>query len=227
MNIEAIIPTAGLGRRFKAKSPKALVRLQGQPIVVHTLKIFEKSSWIDGIILVAPRKYLPAFREIVYRYHFHKVKKVIAGGHTRSKSVKNGLKAIDADTDLIVVHDGVRPLLSQEILAKAIKLGKRFGAVVTAVPVKSTIKKVNKKMRVVQETLNRDELWEIQTPQVFKKGILVKAYNTVKNLNPTDDAMLVEQLGVKVKVLEGDYKNIKITTPEDLRIAEIFLKGSK
>lgn len=227
MKIQAIVPTAGLGKRFQARLPKALVPLQGKPIIARTLKVFEKSSLIDDIILVAPRKYLSFFKNIVHRYHFRKVKKIVAGDTTRSGSVRKGLNVIDEDTDLIVVHDGVRPLLNRDTLHKAIKSGKRFGAVVTAVPLKPTIKRVNKKGLVVKETLNRDELWEIQTPQVFKKKILLEAYNRAKGINPTDDAILVEQLGFKVKVLEGDYKNIKITTPEDLKIAEIFLKAEK
>lgn len=227
MKIQAIIPTAGLGKRFQAKLPKALVLLQGKPIIIHTLKVFEKSSLIDGIVLVVPSGYLPVFRKIIDQHQFRKVRKVIAGGKTRGESVGNGLRVTDEDTDIVVVHDGVRPLLTQDTLRKAIKLCKRFGAVVTAVPVKSTIKRVHKKTRVVQETLKRDELWEIQTPQIFKKKILLKAYNTVKSFNPTDDSMLVEQLGVKVKVLEGDYRNIKITTPEDLKIAQMFLKANK
>ncbi len=223
MKIQAIIPTAGLGKRFKTKIPKALVSLKGKPIIVHTLAVFEKNFSIESLILVVPTRCLNRFEQVVKQYKLRKVKKIIAGGQNRCDSVKNGLQAIDSDTKMIVVHDGARPLLTNSILDRAIRLGRRWKAVVVAVPVKSTIKSVDKKTLAVQKTLNRSELWEIQTPQVFKRDILCEAYQNIKD-NPTDDAALVERLGHKVKILPGDYKNIKITTPEDLKIAEVFLK---
>ena len=223
MKIQAIVPAAGLGKRFNKKVPKALSLLQGKPVIAHTLAAFEKNVLIESLILVVPAQYLYRFKQVVEQYQFHKVKKIIAGGRNRSDSVKGGLKAIDEDTAMIVVHDGVRPLLTKDVLNQAIELCRRWKAVAAAVPVKSTIKRINKKTFAVQETLNRDELWEIQTPQVFKKEILCKAYERIKGVNPTDDAMLVERLGCKVRIFFSDYKNIKITTPEDLKIARVFL----
>ena len=226
MKIQAIVPTAGLGKRFRTKIPKALIFLKGKPVIVHTLEVFEKNFLIESLILVVSAHCLNRFERVVKQYKLRKVKKIVAGGPNRCDSVKNGLQAIDRDTGMIVVHDGVRPLLTNSVLDRAIKLCRRWKAVVVAVPVKSTIKSVDKKKLTVQKTLNRSELWEIQTPQVFKRDILCEAYQNIED-HPTDDAALVERSGYKVKISPGDYKNIKITTPEDLKIAEIFLKLGK
>jgi 2-C-methyl-D-erythritol 4-phosphate cytidylyltransferase len=223
MKVQAIIPTAGTGERLKAGLPKPLVELCGKPICAHTLEVFERSPVIDSIILVGHVENLSGLEGIVKQYHFKKIANIVAGGETRCESVRNGLAALDEDTDIVVVHDGVRPLVSRKTIAGAVSLCQDSQAVVAAVPVKSTIKRVNKKDLFVEETLEREGLWEIQTPQVFKKDILIKAHENKSEYVPTDDAMMVEQLGVRVKILLGDYKNIKITTQEDLMVAEAFL----
>lgn len=222
MKVQAIIPTAGIGERLKASLPKPLVELCGKPLCVHTLEVFERSFVIDSVVLVGHAENLFDLGNIVKQYRLKKVTKIVAGGETRCESVANGLAVLDEDADMVVVHDGARPLVSPETISDAVGLCQDLQAVVVAVPVKSTIKKINKKDLLVEETLNREGLWEIQTPQVFKKDILVRAHEQKKENVPTDDAMMVEQLGVRVKVLLGDYKNIKITTPEDLTIAEAF-----
>ena len=222
MNIQAIIPTAGIGKRLKTDLPKPLVELCGKPLCVHTLEVFERSPVIDSVVLVGHADHLFELGNIVKQYQLKKVTKIVAGGKTRCESVANGLAVLDKDADIVVVHDGARPLVSLKTISDAVALCQDSEAVVVAVPVKSTIKKINKKNLLVEETLNRDDLWEIQTPQVFKKDILIKAHKQKKGNVPTDDAMMVEQLGVRVKVLSGDYKNIKITTQEDLTIAEAF-----
>lgn len=230
MKTQAIIPTAGTGTRLKTELPKPLVELRGKPLCAYALQAFEQSAVIDSVILVGHAQRLLELEAIVARYGFKKVVRVIAGGATRQESVARGLDVLDADTDRVVVHDGARPLVSARMIDEAVKLTRCWDAVIVAVPVKPTIKKVNRADLVVEETLNREDLWEVQTPQVFKKDILLRAHASftdisplVRQAGPTDDAMMVEQLGIKVKVLRGDYKNIKITTPEDLVVAEAFL----
>lgn len=227
MKTQAIVPTAGMGSRFKADFPKSLVELCGKPLCVYALEILEKSHAIDSIILVGQKERLPELKGLVDRFKLKKVVQVIAGGETRQESVSCGLAVLDSDTDFVLVHDGVRPLVSLKIIEDAVALCEEWDAVVAAVPVTSTIKKVNKEDHLVEETLDREKLWAIQTPQVFKKDVLLKAHQQNSGSHSTDDAMMVEQLGVKVKVFPGDYKNIKITTQEDLVIAEAFLKSQK
>jgi len=223
MKTQAIIPAAGLGERLKVAVPKALVELNGKPLLVYTLEAFVNSSLIDSIILVVPPQQLEDFEKFVSKYFLTKVNQIVAGGQTRCESVCNGLNVSDEDTELIVVHDGARPLIEIATIDAAVRLGKEYDAVVVAVPVKPTIKEVDQERLFVEKTLDRSKLWEVQTPQVFKKEVLVKAHQEGKGSNPTDDAALVEQLGIKVKVLKGDYKNLKITTKEDLVVAEVLL----
>jgi len=225
MKTQAIIPTAGIGTRLKTDCPKPLVELCGKPICVHTLEVFEKSPSVDSVIFVGQKESLPQLEGFIDQYGLKKVCQVIAGGETRRDSVSIGLNALDNDTDIVLVHDGVRPLVSLKMIENAVALCGKWEACVAAVPIKPTIKKVNKKSLFVEETLDRQELWEVQTPQVFKKDILLKAHKQNRNSNSTDDAVLVEQLGIKVKVFPGDYRNIKITTQEDLLIAEAFLSS--
>jgi len=223
MKTQAIIPAAGIGTRLHSQEPKPLVLLKGKPLFVHALEALEQSVFVDSIIVVSRQQNLVAFEKIIQDYKFLKVKKVVAGGKKRRDSVYNGLQALDSDTELVLIHDGARPLVSTPMIDEAIKLCKKNDAVVVAVPVKPTIKRVDKENMLVEQTLNRDLLWEAQTPQVFKKNIIVKAHEQFEDSEATDDAYLVEQLGGKIKVLEGNYYNIKITTQEDLKIAEAFL----
>jgi 2-C-methyl-D-erythritol 4-phosphate cytidylyltransferase len=164
------------------------------------------------------------------KYRIDKISKIVEGGRRRQDSVLKGVEALDSRTDLVLIHDAVRPFITKEMVFSVIREGQRTGAAVVGVPVKATIKEVKtqkpkrKTKPIVKETLNRNNLWEIQTPQVFKKELLLKAYKRFGNVSVTDDAMLVEKLGAKVSVVLGSYKNIKITTPEDLVIARAILK---
>jgi len=226
MKIQAIIPAAGTGVRFTSETPKQFVELGGIPLCVHTLKVFERSTLIHSTIVVTEEKRIAGTKELISKHKLKKVAHVIAGGKVRSESVFNGIQALDEDTDLVVVHDGVRPLVSLKVLEDTVNLCRTCDAVISAVPVKPTIKIVNTDDMVVNGTLDRKGLWEAQTPQVFRKDVLVKAHNKrTKGENPTDDAALVEAIGIKVKVLPGDYRNLKITTQEDLAVAETFLQG--
>ena len=223
MKIQAIIPAAGTGTRLKAKEDKPLVILNGQPLALYSLLAVEKCQAIDSVIVVVNERHLKIFKGLIKKFNLKKVKKVVAGGTRRCDSVKNGLAVLDPDTDVVVIHDGARPLVSPGLIEKAVSLMKKESAVVVAVPVTPTIKRVDPKNLYVQETLLRDTLWEVQTPQVFRKDILLKAHEQMLCCDPTDDAVLVEKMGVRVKVIRGDYRNIKITIQADLAVAKTFL----
>lgn len=223
MTTKVIIAAGGLGTRLKTVHPKPLVMLNGKPLLAYSAEVFEKSPMIDGIIIVAHEYHVLDVEDVVRHYNFQKVQRVVIGGETRSASVYKGLEEAGEKTDIVVIHDGARPLIKAQTLQKAIEQCTSHGAAVVGVRVKPTIKKVDPLNLFVRETLNRGELWEIQTPQVFKREILWKAYAQKLSEDPTDDAGLVERLGVPVKVVEGDYENIKITTNEDLVLAEAFL----
>ncbi len=237
MKVQAIVPAAGEGRRFSKRKDKPLVLLKGKPLFIYPLLVMEGCPFIDSVIVVAQENNIKRFKELVGKFALTKVKKIVAGGDRRCDSVKNALACLDQDTRGVLIHDGVRPFLTSALMEKALMGMRQEKAVVVAVPVKPTIKKVDPKNLYVQETLVRDTLWEIQTPQVFHKDLLEEAYQKMlcceprKEVlasplrgDPTDDAVLVEKLGVRVKVVMGDYQNIKITTPEDLKWAETFLK---
>jgi 2-C-methyl-D-erythritol 4-phosphate cytidylyltransferase len=224
MNVVAIVASAGLGRRLNKKIAKPLVILNGKPILIHTLKNLSKSGIIDEIIVAVDKNYLEIFRKKIKQFGLNKVKKVIAGGKTRGQSVFNGLKAASRGADIILIHDGARPFIKPEFIKKLVNQAKKSGAAILAVPAKATIKRIDPKRLDVVATLNRDILWEAQTPQAFKKDLILSAYKKLNTLNFTDDAALVERLGKKVKVVLGSYDNIKITTPEDLVFAEVIAK---
>ncbi len=228
MKTQAIIPTAGSGSRFNSTLPKSLVTVRGKPLFVYALEVLKKSPLIDSVVLVVPQEHHETFEKIVEQSGFTQEVKIVNGGATRCDSVGCGLEATDADTDIVLIHDGARPLIGLDVVEASIKLCAQKEAVVVAVPVTSTIKKIDTQNMLVQETLAREELWEIQTPQVFKREILRRAYVEVKNKNDlTDDASLVERLGMGISVLKGDYRNIKVTTPEDLFVLESFLSGER
>jgi len=225
MKTQAIIPTGGAGSRFGSEVPKSLVPLCGKPVCVHAWEIFGQSPVIDSVVVVVPEERIAECERIIEQFGLKKIAAVIAGGPTRRESVSNGLAVLDHDTKIVVVHDGVRPLVSSSLIEAAVTACAKEGAVITAVPVKPTIKKVDPKSFYVEETLDRKALWEIQTPQVFRKHILADAHQKNEEDDPTDDSVMVERLGVRVKIIQGDYRNIKITTQEDLLAAESFLKG--
>ena len=222
---QVIIPAAGAGTRLNLPLPKPFVKINGRPLCAYTMAAFEECPLVDSVILVGHNDQIAHFKKVVRQYGFKKVVKIIAGGKTRRQSVARGLAMLDEDTELVVVHDGARPVVSPRIIQQAIGLCRNWPAVAVGVPVASTIKKVNTKDLFIEETLDRDGLWEIQTPQVFQKNAILKAHQQNISDSATDDAVLVERLGIKVKVLLGDYKNIKVTTTADLTIAESFLKG--
>ncbi len=223
MKAQAIIPTAGMGTRMGSAIPKTLMAINGVPLIIHTLRVFEQCEAIDAVILVVHQDFAEDYRQAVDKFGITKIKEYITGGQTRCQSVGNGLSYLDDDCDVIVVHDGARPLVTPKLIERAIGMCSVEKAVVVGLPVKQTIKKVSVNEAIVEKTLNREELWEIQTPQVFQKEVLMDAYEQTDNYEATDDASLVERIGIKVKVIEGDYMNVKVTTPEDLIIVQKLL----
>ncbi|WKY47314.1 2-C-methyl-D-erythritol 4-phosphate cytidylyltransferase [Eubacteriaceae bacterium ES3] len=223
--ISAIIPAAGQGRRMNAPINKQYLTLNGKPILAHTLEVFEKSELIDEIILVVNENEFRVCRQQVLKpYHFQKVK-MIQGGETRQESVYKGILASSEKADLVMVHDGARPLVQEKMIFESILETMEFGATTVGVPSKNTIKVIDEKGMVVS-TPKRETLVEIQTPQTFLADLLRKAHEKAikDDFSGTDDASLVEALPHPVKIVTGHYTNIKITTPEDLIIAESILK---
>jgi 2-C-methyl-D-erythritol 4-phosphate cytidylyltransferase len=223
MNTTVIIPAAGLGKRLKSKTDKPFVLINGKPLIAYTLQAVSKCRKVADIILVVDKKNIDKAKKIIKKYDLKKVAKIIQSGLMRTDSVENGMMEVSNKTDLIAVHDGARPFISEKIFHNAIDAAKKYNCSCVCVKVKPTIKKVvNGK---IIETIDRSFLWEAQTPQVFKKSIFQKAYNKrKKDKLYTDDMSLVEGLGVSVRVVEGDYNNIKITTSEDLEQAKRMLK---
>lgn len=227
MRSRAIIPAAGMGKRMGAGINKQYLLLDGKPIVAHTITLFENAPFVDDIYLVIPEPEIPYCREhVVERYGFSKVRLIVPGGAERQHSVLNGLRAIqDAqDDDLILIHDGVRPFVPVHVLEKALEVARDHDGALVAVPAKDTVKTVVD--GIITGTPPRESLWLAQTPQAFRYGVIRAAHEIAEaeGFLGTDDATLVERLGKDIHVVLGDYRNIKITTPEDLILAEAFLK---
>ena len=226
--IEAIIVAAGRGERLTpplraGAGSKPFIKIGRKPILYHTLKVFCLCPLIKNIILVTKDCDIKRVKRLIIDKNLKKIKKIVGGGETRRLSVEKGLNFIDKDTDLILIHDAVRPFIEQDILKRVILQAEKSGAVVVGVPLKSTVKRVEEKKRFIEETLDRNRIWEIQTPQVFKREFIFKAYENFKG-DFSDDSQMVERLGIRVKVVRGNYFNIKITTPEDLAFAEAILR---
>lgn len=226
----AIVLAAGQGKRMGTKVQKQYLEIDGKPVLYYSLWVFEQSSVIDEIILVVgehQEEYCR--REIVDKYGISKVKTIVQGGAERYVSVWNGLQQVDGE-GYVFIHDGARPFINEEILNRAYKDVQECKACVVGMPVKDTIKLADEE-GFVEETPERSKVWMIQTPQVFDSSLVKAAYELLMqqdNNQVTDDAMVVEQmLGNKVKLTLGSYENIKITTPEDLKIASMFAKNVK
>ena len=224
--LSAIVVAAGRSKRFKGKTSKVLAQINNKPVIYYSLAALNKHRDIGEIIVVASLKNIEAIKEIIRKYKINKVKKIILGGKERQDSVSLGLRSLGREAKDVLIHDGARPFIDSKIISLVIAAAKVSGAAVAGVKVKPTIKRADKGLWV-KETLERENLWEIQTPQVFSKKIILKAYNNLRSAKATDDAMLVEKIGVKVKIAPGSYNNIKITTPEDLSVSGSIFKNSK
>lgn len=227
MRAIAIIPAAGMGKRMGADINKQYLLLDGKPIVAHTISIFENAPFIDDIYLVIPEPEIPYCREqVVDRYRFAKVRSIVPGGAERQNSVLNGLRAVtDArDDDLVLIHDGVRPFVPLPVLQRALAVAESHDGALVAVPAKDTVKIAVD--GIVRDTPPRESVWLAQTPQAFRYAVIRAAHEIAdaEGFLGTDDAMLVERLGRDIHIVLGDYRNIKITTPDDLLLAEAFLR---
>lgn len=224
--VSAIVVAGGKGKRMGKQISKQYLKICGIEIIAITLSKFEKCKCIDNVVLVVPEQDVEFCNEkIIKKYGFKKVIKVVKGGDERQDSVYNGLLNIPKDTDIVVIHDGVRPFVSSDIIEKSIEEAEIYGACGAAVAVKDTIK-IADENRFVKTTPERKNMFAIQTPQSFKYDVILNAHETAKKSGKiyTDDTKLVEEMGLKVKLFEGSYSNIKITTPEDLYIGEYLYK---
>lgn len=227
--VTAIVLAAGKGLRFGSAKPKQLILLGGKPVIIHSLLALSGSEYINSIVLVVDPLHKENILKQVRRYQVPKIRRVISGGRRRQDSVLNGLKALDKDPGLVLIHDGVRPFIDKKCVDGLIRQAVKTKAAILAVPVKATIKKAFNPGRGeglrVRQSLKRDELWEVQTPQAFDKDLLIKAYGRGNRGNVTDDAMLIERMSKPVSLVMGSYENIKITTPEDLIVAQAILRN--
>lgn len=226
MKITAIIPAAGSGTRFDRFKNKLLENINGIPVIVRTLRAIASIDSINHIIICSSEELTPEITSIIKKHNFTKPIDIILGGETRQESVFKGLSAAkEFEPDLVLIHDAARPLILKEIIENAIKCASIKGAAIVAVPAKDTIKRIDINSNKIIETLNRDELWNIQTPQIFKYQNLLDAHKMFKNMNLTDDSVLIEKANIPAYVVMGNYSNIKITTKEDLLFAEMLLKS--
>lgn len=228
--VAAIIVAGGSGKRMGMAIKKQYILLEEKEVLAHTIEAFNNCTFIDEIIVVVGEEEIEATREnIIRKYGYTKVKKVVAGGKERQDSVYNGLINTDDQSKYVMIHDGARPFITKETISKALEVVKQNKACVVAVPVKDTIKVVNNTSKEIEHTPKRETLWSVQTPQCFEKDMLLSAYEFAheNNLAVTDDSMLVEAYGKKVYIVEGDYTNIKITTKDDLILGKAILEASK
>lgn len=221
--VSVIIAAGGKGTRMGADINKVYLKILGKEILMHTVLAFEKNENADEIIIVTGENDIPKCTALIQKYDIKKVTKVVCGGDTRQQSVFNGITA--AKGDIIAIHDGARALISQDEINSVISDCKEFGAAALGVKVKDTLKTSQKGF--ITSTVDRNGVYSIQTPQVFFSEEIIAAHKRAQNFDATDDCSLAEAAGIKIKITEGSYNNIKITTPEDIVIATEILKGRK
>lgn len=225
MSLTVLIPAAGAGRRMQAGINKQYLLLDGIPILTRTIQLFEDHPDVSQIWVVVPEAEISLCREQVLEpFRFSKVQDIVAGGAERQDSVRNGLRACDCGSDQVVlIHDGVRPLFDPMLIEPLVQGVRQVGACILGVPVKDTIKQVSSGR--ILGTPDRSSLWQAQTPQAFFGGVIRDAHERAhaEGFRGTDDASLVERLGQPVAIVPGNYRNLKITTPEDLAVASALL----
>ncbi len=220
----AIVPAAGSGSRLGGSTRKQFLLLRGKPIIVHTLQQFEHCPDVDEVAVAVPASAIVDMESHVSRYRLHKVSKVIVGGVQRQDSVSMVLRTLRArPSDIIVVHDGVRPFIDPKRISQTIEACREYGAAVQAVQPKDTMRR-SRGGGFFDETLDRAALWLVQTPQTFRASILQKAFRQAAKdrFYSTDESALVERTGVRIRIVEGSYDNVKITTKEDLDLAVLI-----
>ncbi|WP_455662982.1 2-C-methyl-D-erythritol 4-phosphate cytidylyltransferase [Pradoshia sp.] len=227
MKYEVIIPAAGQGKRMKAGRNKLWIELEGEPIICHTLRQFGTDENCRRILLVVNSAEEEDFRNLTEKLGLPIPIELIHGGSERQYSVKNAVDSLTSDTEIVLVHDGARPFITEPLIKKLVEDACLHGASVLAVPVKDTMKQADGVF--ITQTIERSSLWAIQTPQAFRVSLLKKAHRQAEEdgFLGTDDASLLERLGMSVAITEGNYDNIKITTPEDLYFAKAILEKNK
>jgi 2-C-methyl-D-erythritol 4-phosphate cytidylyltransferase len=226
MTVSAIIPVAGQGKRFGGKTPKQFMKIGDKPIIEITLQKFVSHNEINhGVVAVSENEM--EFSENLFRQinGFDTKFEIIIGGKERQDSVYKALESLPPNTDIVVVHDGVRPMVSSQLISLSIKTAFETGACVAALPVKDTIKRVEN--GTVLETIPREKLWQVQTPQSFKYSVLKEAHEKARDSDfySTDESSLVEWNGHPVKIIRGEYRNIKITASADLELCQLYFQG--
>ena len=222
MKVGAIIPAAGRGKRIGASVPKQFLEIQGKPLLHHTLTVFASCKLIDYVVLVMPRADVDEMGED-WLNKYEIVRAVVVGGEQRQDSVYNGFNSLEEGTDIVVVHDGVRPFTTPQMITATVEAAQQHGAAITAIPVSDTVKQAADGF--VKQTVSRDGLWRVQTPQAFQRRLLQQAFKKAKkdSYYGTDEGSLVEYLGKRVKIVPGSELNIKITRKEDLVLGESLL----
>ncbi len=224
--VVVIVPAAGSGTRIGGAVRKQFLPLKGKPIVVHTLQQFEHCADVDEAAVAVPESAITEMESLVSRYRLHKVSKVVVGGSRRQDSVANALATLTLrDNDIVLVHDGVRPFVETKRISHLVRECKEHGGAVLAVQPKDTVRR-STGGTVFDQTLDRNALWMVQTPQAFRAALLTNAYKKAAKdrFYSTDEAALVERLGHRIRIVEGSYDNIKITTQEDLELATLILQ---
>lgn len=223
-NVIAVVPAAGLGKRLGHGTNKPFLKILDKPIIVWTLEALSSVSEISEIIPVFKESDMESGVALCERYRLSKVKRIAPGGKERQDSVYNGLRLLHGDTDIVVIHDGVRPVIDSRLVKHAIANLEGFDGVIVGVPVKDTIKEIEGES--VKKTIKRGSLWSVQTPQVFRYSRIMEAYDRAmeEGFYSTDDSALMERTGSRIKIVMGSYDNIKVTTPDDIPVAEMLLK---
>ena len=222
MKVGAIIPAAGRGKRIGASVPKQFLEIQGKPLLHHTLTVFASCELIDYVVLVMPWTDVDETGDD-WLNKYEIVREVVVGGEQRQDSVYNGFNSLEEETGIVVVHDGVRPFTTPQMITATVEAAQQHGAAITAIPVSDTVKQAADGF--VKKTVSRDGLWRVQTPQAFQYGLLKQAFKKAKkdSYYGTDEGSLVEYLGERVKIVPGSELNIKITRKEDLILGESLL----
>ena len=224
MHLNAVIVAAGRGTRVGAHASKILTPVAGQPLILRTLECFSRAEEVDKTILVVPNERVAEYESLLRLSRLSGLTVIVRpGGLRRQDSVRAGLEALDPDCEMVVIHDGARPFAGSELVDRCVRASKLHGSVIAAVPARNTIKLARDGQ--VKETLSRQHLWEVQTPQVFPVQVLREAHEKaeLEGVEATDDAMLVERLDIPVWIVEGGVTNFKITFPEDFLFAEALV----
>lgn len=222
--VSCIVAAGGSGSRMGANKNKLLLEIDGVPVLCHTLMTLQNSDSVAEIIISAREEDIVEIARLADKFSIQKLKTIVKGGKSRAESVLSAVKELSDECTIVMVHDGARPFVTNEIISSTINGAKKYGAAACGVKPKCTLKSVENGF--ISETVDREKTVEIQTPQVFSKELFMKMYSENIIADATDDCVLAERCGAKIFITDGSYKNIKITTPEDMEIAEIFIRRS-